>query len=110
MNENKNKPIPLVIATRNLDKIAEIERHLNGTAYTLRAISQFASASEVIEDGETIEANAIKKAQHAAAHTELMALADDTGLEVDFLNGAPGVFSSRFAGEGASYEDNTNND
>jgi len=62
--------------------------------------------SEVVEDGNTLEENALKKARGAADFTGLLALADDTALEIETLAGAPGVRSSRFAGEGATYADN----
>jgi len=59
-----------------------------------------------VEDGATLEENATKKAREVCAHTGLLTLADDTGLEVDALNGAPGVFSARWAGPGCTYADN----
>jgi XTP/dITP diphosphohydrolase len=61
---------------------------------------------EVVEDGNSYEANAMKKAKTVAQYTGKIALADDTGLEVDALGGQPGLFSARFAGEGVSYADN----
>jgi XTP/dITP diphosphohydrolase len=60
----------------------------------------------VVEDGDTCEANAVKKACAIAEYTGLPAVADDTGLEVDALGGRPGVYAARYAGEGATYEDN----
>ena len=62
--------------------------------------------SDVVEDGVTCEANAVKKARAIAEFTGLPAVADDTGLEVDALGGRPGVYAARYAGEGATYEDN----
>lgn len=70
------------------------------------SLEQFPDAPEVEEDGDTLAANAIKKALAIHQHTQLPAVADDTGLMVDALNGAPGVYSSRFAGPGATYADN----
>ena len=72
----------------------------------IRTLADFPTAPEVDEDGETCEANARKKAREIAAVTGLLSVADDTGLEVDALGGRPGVFAARYAGEGATYEDN----
>jgi XTP/dITP diphosphohydrolase len=66
-------------------------------------MDSFPDIPETIEDGDTLEANAEKKAREIHKATGLPSLADDTGLEVDFINGAPGVYSSRFAGENATY-------
>lgn len=78
-----------------------------GSEIQVVSLDAFPNAPEVIEDGETFEANAIKKAREIAKYTGLPALADDSGLVVDALNGAPGVYSARYAGEDAT--DETNN-
>ncbi|MBI5648174.1 MAG: RdgB/HAM1 family non-canonical purine NTP pyrophosphatase [Ignavibacteriae bacterium] len=96
----------LVIATRNRHKTREIAALLAHLPVRVRDLSEFPDAPEVEEDGETLEANALKKARSAHAHTGLPALADDTGLEVFYLLGAPGVYSARYAGEQATYDDN----
>ncbi|MDD2806324.1 MAG: RdgB/HAM1 family non-canonical purine NTP pyrophosphatase [Elusimicrobiales bacterium] len=96
----------LVIATFNPHKLGELRALLPGLFPELRALSSFPGAVPAEEDGETLEANALKKALAAARFTGLPALADDTGLEVDALGGAPGVRSARYAGEKASYADN----
>lgn len=96
----------LVLATRNQDKIIEIREALAGLPIQFFSVADFPNAPEVIEDGETLEANAIKKALVIHRHTNLPAVADDTGLMVDALSGAPGVYSSRFAGPNATYSDN----
>lgn len=96
----------LVIATFNPHKVAEISAILPGLGAGLRALSSFPGAVPPEEDGATLEENAVKKALAAARATGLPALADDTGLEVDALGGAPGVRSARYAGEGCSYADN----
>jgi len=96
----------LVLATRNSDKVKEIRELLNLPDIEILALDEFPDAPEVAEDGATLEENAIKKAEGIAKYTGLPAVADDTGLEVDYLNGEPGVYSSRYAGEGASYSDN----
>jgi XTP/dITP diphosphohydrolase len=96
----------IVLATRNQDKIIEIREALAGLPIQFFSVVDFPNVPEVIEDGETLEANAIKKALAIHRHTNLPAVADDTGLMVDALNGAPGVYSSRFAGPNATYSDN----
>lgn len=96
----------IVLATRNRDKIKEIRELLNSPDTEILTLDEFPDAPEVVEDGATLEENAVKKARAVADFTGLPALADDTGLEVDHLHGEPGVFSSRYAGEGASYADN----
>lgn len=98
----------LVLATRNKNKIKEIEHALAGLDLELLTLDQFPQAPEVEEDGTTLEENALKKARAIFNATHILTMADDTGLEVDFLNGQPGIYSSRFAGEGASYDDNCN--
>ncbi len=72
----------------------------------IRTLDEFPGAPDVVEDGNTCEANAVKKATAIAAATGLAAVADDTGLEVDALDGRPGVYAARYAGEQATYEDN----
>ncbi|MCR4437857.1 MAG: XTP/dITP diphosphatase [bacterium] len=96
----------LVLATRNMDKVREMRQVLADVGWEVLSLEQFPEVREVVEDGTTIEANAIKKALVIAQHTGLVALADDTGLEVAALGGAPGVCSSRYAGPGATYADN----
>lgn len=96
----------LVLATRNVNKVREMKRLLAGLPFDVRSVADYPAAPDVVEDGETLEANAEKKARSAARATGEWSLADDTGLEVAALGGAPGVYSARFAGEGCSYEDN----
>lgn len=86
----------ITLATGNLHKLQEFQDLLNTP---LRSLRDIPNAPGVIEDGETFEANALKKADALARHTRDWALADDSGLEVDALHGAPGVHSARFAGE-----------
>jgi len=99
-------PKTILIATRNRDKIREITAKLASLGVTVKSFLDFSEIPEVIEDGETLEANALKKAETGFKSTGIPTLADDTGLEVDALGGAPGVFSSRYAGEEATYSDN----
>lgn len=95
----------VVLATGNPGKVKEINELLTG--FDLEVVPQSAfGVSEAEETGLTFVENAIIKARNAAAHTGLAAIADDSGLEVDALDGAPGVFSSRYAGAEASDRDN----
>ena len=96
----------LVLATRNRHKGEELAALLGDLGVTIRTLDEFPDAPEVIEDGDTCEANAVKKARVIAEFTGLPAVADDTGLEVDALGGRPGVYAARYAGENATYEDN----
>ena len=96
----------LVLATRNRHKGEELAALLGDLGITIRTLDEFPDAPDVVEDGDTCEANAIKKARAIAEFTGLPAVADDTGLEVDALGGRPGVYAARYAGEDATYEDN----
>ena len=96
----------LVLATRNRHKGEELAALLSDLGIGIRTLDEFPEVPDVIEDGETCEANAIKKARAVSKATGLMAVADDTGLEVNALGGRPGVFAARYAGEHATYEDN----
>jgi XTP/dITP diphosphohydrolase len=97
----------LVVATRNPGKLREVAAILSelGQAVRIRSLAEFPNAPETPETDRTFEENAIQKARAAALATGLPALADDSGLEVDALGGAPGVHSRRAAGEGASDAD-----
>ncbi|MBN1825318.1 MAG: RdgB/HAM1 family non-canonical purine NTP pyrophosphatase [Candidatus Eisenbacteria bacterium] len=96
----------LLLATRNRDKVEEIRSILRGLPLRLRTVDEFPGLPEVDEDRDTLKGNAEKKALVLAQRSGKAALADDTGLFVPALGGAPGVFSSRYAGEDASYEEN----
>lgn len=102
----KKSSYQIVLATRNRDKVLEMRETLAEMPIEILTLDSFPQAPDVIEDGDTLEANARKKALAIHAHTGLPALADDTGLFVAALNGAPGVYSGRYAGENASYRDN----
>ena len=99
----KNKHIDeMLIATSNKGKLHEVESYLSPLNLRLRSLSEFPSLIEPEETGSTFAENAILKVRYYAERTRLWTLADDSGLEVDALGGAPGVFSARYAGIGAS--------
>ena len=96
----------IVIATTNPGKVREIAAVLGDLGWDFKAQSEWGEMPAVKEDGDTYAANAVKKAAHAAARLGFPALADDSGLEVDALDGDPGLYSARFAGERATDADN----
>ena len=98
---------PLVLATRNQGKILELKELLSGFDVTVKSLNDFGPIPQVIEDGKTFEENAYKKAHFTARVLGFPTLADDSGIVVPALNGAPGVRSARFAGEDA--DDASNN-
>jgi XTP/dITP diphosphohydrolase len=98
----------LVMATRNPGKTAEIRELLQGFPVEIKSLSDFGPIPEVEEDGDTFDANAYKKASFTARVLGVPAIADDSGISVDALNGAPGVHSARYGGENASDEDRRN--
>ena len=96
----------LVLATRNQGKVREIgEMLIDQNGIELLSLRNYPDAPDVVEDGETYEENALKKASALAKHTGYLTIADDSGLEVDALDGAPGVHSARYAGEHATDQD-----
>jgi XTP/dITP diphosphohydrolase len=103
----KNTMNKIVLATGNQGKVREMADLLSDFGFEVLAQSEF-NVSDVAETGTTFIENAIIKARHAAQETGLPAIADDSGLEVDALKGAPGIYSARYAGEGASDLDNLN--
>ncbi|MDO8955930.1 MAG: XTP/dITP diphosphatase, partial [Deltaproteobacteria bacterium] len=98
----KDAPKEVVIATRNLGKLREMEAILDPLSLKLLSLKDFPEIPEVVEDGTTFAENAGKKARTIARLTGRFAIADDSGICVDALQGRPGIFSSRFAGEEAS--------
>ncbi len=88
----------IVLATRNKKKIEEIRRITVDLPVTILSLDDFPACPETVEDKETFEGNAIKKAVEVCAYTGKLSLADDSGLEVEALGGAPGVYSARYAG------------
>ncbi|MBW2613064.1 MAG: Non-canonical purine NTP pyrophosphatase, partial [Deltaproteobacteria bacterium] len=98
----KSNLIPIVIATRNQGKTAEIRDLLKGFPILIKNLDDFGPIPEVEEDGETFEEKEKKKASFTARILGVPALADDSGLLIDALDGAPGVHSARFAGPDAT--------
>lgn len=96
MLEAKSKYV--VIATRNAGKAREF-KELLGESWTVQTLLDLPKSPDIVEDGETFEANSRKKAVEISRWCDAYVLADDSGLEVDALNGAPGVYSARYAGE-----------
>lgn len=88
----------LIVATKNQGKLREFNQLLNPLGWTVQGLDSFPQLSEVIEDGETFEANALKKAREIGEALGCAVIADDSGLIVDALGGQPGIFSARYAG------------
>jgi len=101
-----DKPRVLVVATRNSGKLAEIRDIFKLNGWRISGLDEFPAVGKIPEEGKTFEENAISKARAVASITRLTAIGDDSGIEVDALGGEPGVYSARFAGEGASDADN----
>ena len=98
----------LVIATHNKDKCKEILFELKNFNVNIKTLDQFPSIGEIEENGLTLKENALIKVREVYKKTGLPCIGDDTGLEVDVLDGAPGVFSARYAGKNCTYLDNIN--
>src|SRR6056297_2457794 len=96
----------IVIASGNQDKIAEIKDIFKNHDLEFKTLADYPQCPEVIEDGNNLFENALKKAKEISEYTGLPAISDDTGLEVDALDGRPGVYSARYAGKNATYSDN----
>ena len=95
-------------ATHNYDKEIELQHSLQGLGVKICSLSEYPDIGEIEETGTTLLENSLLKAHTVYDRTGLPAIADDTGLEVDALDGAPGVYSARFSGADATYEDNVN--
>jgi XTP/dITP diphosphohydrolase len=89
----------LLIATRNKKKLREIKAILKGTGLKIVSLADYPKAPRIVEDGSTFKENAIKKAVKTARFTKILTLGEDSGLCVDALDGAPGIYSSRFSGK-----------
>lgn len=97
----------IVFATNNKNKLREIREIMNDL-YEVLSLDDIGCREEIVEDADTIEGNAKIKADFVTNKYHVDCFADDTGLEVEALNGAPGVYSARYAGEHCSYQDNVN--
>lgn len=97
---------PILLGTNNRHKVKEISNFLSELNLEIKTLADFPEVPPVEEDGKTLEENAIKKAKFYAQATGLFTFSEDTGLEVTALDGKPGIFSARYAGEQCSYEDN----
>ncbi len=95
----------IVLASSNSGKILEIRKLLECTAHEIVSQAEF-GIRDAVENGDSFQANALIKARHASKHSCLPAIADDSGLCVDFLNGAPGIYSARYAGDSATDRQN----
>tara|TARA_B100002051_G_C16534072_1_gene534137 strand:+ start:102 stop:725 length:624 start_codon:yes stop_codon:yes gene_type:complete len=98
----------VVIATHNRDKMKEIQGAISELGWEVISLYDFPEIGEIEENGKTLEENALIKAREVFKETGLPTISDDTGLEVDALDGAPGVYTARYAGEDCSYSDNVN--
>lgn len=102
MKDGKGKPI-IIFATSNPGKMKEVRMLLNDLNVTVRSMEEAGVQADIVEDGDTFEKNAAIKAEAIRDLTGCIALADDSGLEIDYLNGEPGVYSARYMGEDTSY-------
>ncbi len=102
------KPGIIFLASGNVHKIDELLQVLQPLGIDLKSTLDFPDAEEVEEDQPDLQGNALKKARYWFDKTGLPSISDDTGLEVDALDGAPGVYSARYAGENPTYDDNVN--
>ena len=96
----------IVIATKNKHKIEEMKAVLEPIGYKVLSLFDFDEFPEIIEDQDSFKGNAMKKAKELSDYLKKTVIADDSGLEVEALNGAPGIYSARYAGEHVSYDDN----
>ena len=98
----------IILATHNLDKYKELKKSFSNTPIKILTLQDFPEIKEIIEDGSTLEENAFIKSRTVYNITKIPTISDDTGLEVDALNGEPGVYSARYAGSNCSYSNNVN--
>ena len=98
----------IIIATKNNDKVLEIREILADMPFSIKCMKDIGMYDEIDECGSTFEENAMIKAKYIFDKTGVIVIADDSGLEIDFLDGEPGIYSARFAGEDASYEEKIN--
>jgi len=96
----------LIVASRNSHKLEEIKALLKGVPFSISSLEKYPDVPEIEETGTTYEENALLKAVQVSKLTGCWALGDDTGLEVEAIDGQPGVYSARFAGEGVTFKEN----
>lgn len=94
----------IIFATGNKDKMREIREIYGDLDYEIFSMKEAGIVEDIVEDGKTFEENALIKAETIAKHTKAIVFADDSGLEIDYLNKEPGVYSARYMGEDTSYE------
>lgn len=99
----------IIFATGNAGKIKEIQMIMEDTGMQVLSMKEAGITVDIEEDGSTYEENALLKARAVAAHTDDIVMADDSGLEIDYLNKEPGVYSARYMGEDTSYRIKNNN-
>jgi XTP/dITP diphosphohydrolase len=98
--------VEVLVATRNQGKVREIRKALRGSGLQIRSLSDFKNVPGVEEDGKSFTENALKKARFYSKVYGELTISDDSGLEVNVLKGAPGIYSARFSGDGASDREN----
>jgi XTP/dITP diphosphohydrolase len=106
VNTNDKRARKVLLATRNRGKVREIRKLLKGLGIRIQCLHDLPEAPEVEEDGRSFAENALKKARFYAALSGMLTISDDSGVEVEALKGQPGVYSARYAGEGASDQEN----
>jgi XTP/dITP diphosphohydrolase len=98
--------LEIIVATKNRGKVREIRKALKGLGLKIHSLNDFSDVPEIEEDGESFTENALKKARFYSKYFGKLTIADDSGLEVDALEELPGIYSARYAGEGASDREN----
>ena len=104
-----NKPEKIIFATGNEDKMKEIRMILKDVGIPIESLKNAGVEADIVEDGKTFEENAIIKAKAVMEMTGCITLADDSGLEVDYINKEPGIYSARYLGRDTSYEEKNQN-
>ena len=98
----------IILATHNIDKCKELQKSLNNQSVEIVTLKAYPSISEIVENGQTLLENAFIKSRTVFKLTNIPTISDDTGLFVDALDGQPGIYSARYAGENCTYVDNVN--
>jgi XTP/dITP diphosphohydrolase len=98
--------LEIIIASRNKGKVREIRKVLKGSGFRIYSLSNFTDVPKIVEDGKSFAENALKKARFYSKYFGKLILSDDSGLDVDILNGLPGIYSARYGGERATNQEN----